>query len=161
MEKLLGIELLEGVTIEYCDGENIYMCNDAYSFVTPFPIKFLDSLLRIIIINKEPLKSFSELLCLGYEQRHNKYWRELENINLKIDDNFTILSIAKDLDIIYTYDGKENKFPIRWLSEELREKLNYSQLREDKAVRVHEEFLESKKNGIEKALDKLKSIFGT
>ena len=55
MKKLLGISLTEGVFIEYCDDEFIYMTSDAFGELHQFPIKYLDKMLQSIVLNKKPI----------------------------------------------------------------------------------------------------------
>ena len=160
MEKLLGISLTEGVFIEYCDDEFIYMASDAFGVLHPFPIIYLDNILQYIIINKEPIDSFAEgALSLGYTIYDSKYWHDFKDVDIKIDDKFTITSITEDLSVIFNYDGYSDKFPICWLNNQIKEELNYSELPKERDVKrkqrieEYEAFMKKNRSWSQKILD--------
>ena len=108
------IELLEGASVVSYDNENVYICGEYYGkTITPFPIKFLDNLLQIIINN-----SSEEILCLKksfYEDCSNYF-----PIKVELNNEYMIEGILNNSNIIFTYKGEENNFPICWLNKELQ-----------------------------------------
>lgn len=160
MKKLLGVNLTEGVFIEYYADEFIYMTSDAFGELHQFPIKYLDEMLQFIILNKKPIKNFSgNILSIGYSTYASKYWHDFKDVDIKIDDKFTITSITEDLSIIFNYDNYTDKFPICWLNSQIKEKLNYSELPKERDIKrkqrieEFEAFMKKNRSWFRKILD--------
>ena len=114
METIINIILLEGVNIESKnDNDEICLCHKDYTINSLFPIKYLNSLLQLIINNRNEL-NMNNPLYIGYNKENNKY----EEINLDIE-NLKIISVTDDKDIIYEYKDTRNRFPICWLNENI------------------------------------------
>lgn len=145
--------IVDNTSIEYQDDlDNIYLCGGKYIQLTPLSIKYLDSLLKVIIANREEVKNAADTICIG--RQYIEYYPVAIDVNLQIDEDLIILWVDENMQASFIYKGEKNQFPVRWFTKEIREKLGYPNILQDKInKRVYEVENFCKRNWFQKILD--------